>query len=438
MFNYYLKLSWLSIKRTPMLTMLMVLAIGLGISVTMTVLTVNYLMSKDPIPSKSDQLFHVQLMSYGDDHYNGDSTDGYPLQLTYQDAMNIHESAIPLRKTRSLKTGFSILPEKQGMTPFLQSARAIDSDFFAMFKLKFLFGAAWESSIDSKAKQVTVLSKELNDKLFAGKDSIGKQINVGEKIFTVVGVVDTWNPSPRFYDLNDGAFHNSELLFVPFSLIPVLELPSWGNNNGWKEEQINTFQDKLASEVMWNQYWVELESEEQQDKYINWLNGYVAEQKQLGRFTSDRAGATIRNVLEWMTYNNVVSDDSNILVVLAFMFLVVCLINTIGLLLAKFLRRAPEVGVRRALGASRNQIFIQHLVDVSVIGLAGGLLGLTLGQIGLYAISIAYSNYEQLVHMDLTLIIGAIVIALGASILSGLFPAWKICQTNPSIYLKMQ
>ncbi len=46
MFRYYLKLSWLSIKRTPILTALMVIAIGLGISVSITVLTVDYLMSR--------------------------------------------------------------------------------------------------------------------------------------------------------------------------------------------------------------------------------------------------------------------------------------------------------------------------------------------------------------------------------------------------------
>ena len=99
MFNYYLALSWLSIKRTPLLTALMVLAIGLGIGVSMTVLTINYLMGKDPIPSKSSNLHHVQLYTFGKGDTNQFVADGFPMQLTYQDAMNIHNSEIPIRKT---------------------------------------------------------------------------------------------------------------------------------------------------------------------------------------------------------------------------------------------------------------------------------------------------------------------------------------------------
>jgi putative ABC transport system permease protein len=59
----------------------------------------------------------------------------------------------------------------------------------------------------------------------------------------------------------------------------------------------------------------------------------------------------------------VVGKDSKLSAWLAFGFLVLCLVNTIGLLLAKFSVRAAEVGVRRALGASRSEIFRQFLIE---------------------------------------------------------------------------
>jgi len=221
-------------------------------------------------------------------------------------------------------------------------------------------------------------------------------------------------------------------------LIPVHEFPSWGNNQGWKTETINSYQDKLRSETAWNQYWVELNSKEQLEQYKEWLTGYINQQKSLGRFQNENAIAALRDVNQWMKYNHVVSNDSSILVGLSFMFLAVCIINTIGLLLAKFLRRAQEVGVRRALGASRNAIFIQHVVDVSLIGIIGGLLGLAIGQLGLLGVKNLYSSYSQLVYMDSTLILFAIIISLASSLLAGLYPAWLICRTNPSAYLKTQ
>ncbi len=421
-----------------MLTLLMILAIGLGIGVSMTVLTVNYLMGRDPIPQKSSVLYHIQLFTYGEGQSNGNSPDEFPYQVTYQDAMNLQESNIPTRKTRSLATGFSVIPVETNKPPFMESARAIDSDFFTMFDINFIYGSTWEKQTDTNAKKMAVISKSLNDELFNGKNSVGQQINLQKTLFTVVGVIDEWRPTPRFYDLNNGNFNSSERLFVPFSLLPVLELPSWGNNNGWKSEIINTYQDKLRSELLWNQYWVELNSQEQKIQYQNWLAGYIDEQKKLGRYTNKKAGASLRNVVQWLEYNKVVTNDSNILAGLAFMFLAVCMINTLGLLLAKFLRRAPEVGIRRALGASRKTIFFQHLVDVGLVGFAGGILGLGLSQIGLIGIKTLYGNYNKLVQMDLTLMLSALVIALCASIIAGMYPAWAICKTSPSIYLKLQ
>lgn len=438
MFRYYLKLSWLSIKRTPILTALMVLAIGLGIGVSMTVLTVNYLMGKDPIPSKSNQLFHVQLYTYGKGIENTYTDDNFPSQLTYQDVMNIHRSDIPVRHTRSLATGFSVIPDATEINPFLESARAIDSDFFAMFEVPFIYGSIWDENVDQLPQNVVVIGKALNDKLFKGENSVGKQINLDSIRYTIVGVIDHWQPAPRFYDLNNGNFNETELLFVPFSLLPVHELPSWGNNNSWKTETVTNYQEKLTSEVFWNQYWVELKDDQQKSAFQDWLENYIKEQQKIGRFEHEKAAASLKNVTQWMAYNDVVSDDSSVLVGLSFMFLAVCMINTIGLLLAKFLRRAPEVGVRRALGASRAEIFKQHLIDVSLIGFIGGIVGLGFGQLGLLGVKTLYTSYNQLVHMDTTLILIAIAISLGSSILAGLYPAWQICKTNPSHYLKIQ
>lgn len=438
MLSYYLKLSWLSIKRTPMLTALMIVAIGLGIGVSMTVLTVNYMMDKDPIPEKSHQLYHVQLYSYGKGHSNSLTSDSFPMQLTYQDAINIHRSDIPLRKTRSLSSGFSVIPNSEEITPFMESARAIDHQFFEMFNIAFIFGGTWDKEVDQSPRDVVIIDKDLNDRLFKGENSVGKQINFNSVHYTIVGVIETWQPTPKFYDLNNGNFNDAESIFIPFSLLPIHEIPSWGNNNGWKTEEVNNYQDKLASEIQWNQYWVELPDENTKANYQQWLEGYISEQKKIGRFQNEKAGASLKNVIQWMKTNHVVPSDNSILVGLSFMFLAVCMINTIGLLLAKFLRRAPEVGVRRALGASRTEIFIQHLVDVALIGLMGGLLGLALGQLGLLGVKSLYSSYSELVHMDMTLVLLSVGIALGSSVAAGMYPAWLICRTNPSVYLKIQ
>ena len=103
MFNYYLKIAWISILRHWGLSLLMVSAIGLGIGAAMTTITVNYLMSADPIPHKSKQLFYVQLDSWD---VNDPFDEGLnpPDQLTYIDTTNLMNAQ---KSVSSKRTGTS-------------------------------------------------------------------------------------------------------------------------------------------------------------------------------------------------------------------------------------------------------------------------------------------------------------------------------------------
>jgi putative ABC transport system permease protein len=116
----------------------------------------------------------------------------------------------------------------------------------------------------------------------------------------------------------------------------------------------------------------------------------------------------------------------------------VCLLNTVGLLLAKFLRRSGEIGVRRALGASKRAIFAQCLVEAGTIGLAGGVLGLGLALLGLWAVRQQPTNYAELAQLDPVMLLTTFALALAASVLAGLLPAWRACQVAPAIQLKSQ
>ena len=105
-------------------------------------------------------------------------------------------------------------------------------------------------------------------------------------------------------------------------------------------------------------------------KYKRYLGGYAAAQQQAGRFQW-ALNVRLSNVVQWLDNQHVVPPETEVSMLLAFGFLIVCLVNTIGLLLAKFMRRAPEIGVRRALGASRGAVYAQFLLEAGVVG-AGG------------------------------------------------------------------
>ncbi len=437
MLLHYIDLSWRSLKRTPLVSFLMILAIAVGIGITMTSLSVYHMMSMDPIPQKSGQLFAVQLNTT-DDGTNWWTQDDVPLQLTYKDAMALHSAETPNRKTASMRSGFTVHLNDQELKPFLSETRLIGRDFFPMFERDFVYGSAWTLEQEKASAAVVVINEELNDRLFGGSNSVGKQVNLDDTVFTVVGVMKQWDSHTKYYDLNNGAFDSPEPLFIPITLVAPMQIESWGNNNGWKHEAISTFEGQLQSEIFWLQFWAELNSPAEVQNYRDYLQAYLEEQGQLGRYNRTAPEFNLKNVIEWMEYNNVVTSDNKVLLGLSFLFLAVCLANILGLLLGKFLRRAPEIGVRRALGASKRQIFVQHLVEVSLLGFLGGLLGIAIAQLGLWGVRTTSNQYNALATMDLSMLLAAPTIAISACIIAGLYPAWLVCRTQPAIYLKTQ
>ena len=132
----------------------------------------------------------------------------------------------------------------------------------------------------------------------------------------------------------------------------------------------------------------------------------------------------------------VVRDDNRVLIRLSFLFLLVCVLNTVGLLMAKFMGKSNEVALRRAMGASRRDVFQQNLVEVGLIGVLGGLAGTGLAWLGLRAVENLYRGYEHLVSLDATMLLTAIAVATGFAILAGMYPVWRVSRLAPSRLLK--
>lgn len=442
MFGYHLRLGLMSLKRNPVLTALMIGAIGLGIGVCLTTLNVYYLVSGNPIPHRSDVLFAVQMDAYdpAEPWNHGERGDDVPPELTYRDATAaVLQSDIPDRKVVMHKGAFVLDPgeERNGVKPYIVELRLTSSDFFPMFDTPFKYGGGWDASADSSADPVIVLNKATNDKVFGGEDSVGRTIELDDREYQVVGVLDEWTPVPKFYDLNNGSFDDIEDGFIPFSRSELLEVNSSGNTNCWKPEPINSYRAFLNSECVWIQAWVELRSGSKVEEFHSFLDGYVGEQKKLGRFERPLKNR-LSTVQEWLTLNEVISDDNRVLLGISFMFLAVCLLNTVGLLLAKFSGAAAVVSLHRALGASRALIFRQHLIEVALIGVAGGVVGIGLGYLGLLSLRQLYNSYEQLTRLNWDVGLMALGIALISGVIAGLYPTWRICRLQPAPYLKTQ
>ncbi|KRG86660.1 ABC transporter permease [Stenotrophomonas sp. CW117] len=437
MLGYYLQLALRSFGRNKVLTTLMVVTIGIGIGAAMTTLTLYKVLSGDPIPEKSTRLFYPRLepRTLGRDV----SLDPEPMdQLTRFDAEELLRQKRGVRQAMMSAGSVTILPEGTAAQPFRASSRYTSADFFTMFNAPLHAGRGWSADDDGARARVAVIGSKLAGKLFGDADPVGREIHLSQGVLRVIGVMDEWTLNPRFYDLSNRRFGGGEQLFLPFSTSRDMRLPTQGSMNCWGNSNTDAEGARgLNAPCAWIQYWVELESPGQAADYRKYLADYSDQQRAAGRFERP-ANVRLDDVMGWLDYNRVVPNDVRMQMWLAFGFLLVCLLNTVGLLLAKFLRRSGEIGVRRALGAARGDIFRQCLAEAGAIGLAGGLLGLGFAALGLWLIRQQPDDYARLAQMDTATLLLTVALALGASLLAGLLPAWRAMQVPPALQLKSQ
>ncbi|TAL74021.1 MAG: FtsX-like permease family protein [Rhodanobacter sp.] len=436
MFAYYLELALRSLKRSPGLTALMVLAIGFGVAASMTSWSVFRAVSGDPIPWKSAQLFVPQIDNWGP---NGRNPNGDPPSaMDYADATTLMRDHRAKRQSAMYQISPSIVPAGAGKHPINVSGHAVYGEFFPMLDTPFQYGSGWGASDDANRAQVTVISSKLNQKLFGGTNSVGRSVSIEGRDYRVVGVLNDWNPQPRFYDVvNSGGFNSqSDDVFLPFQTAIQAAIPNDGNTNCNAVPKESGFIGLQQSECVWIAYLAELDDAAAVAAYRDYLQGYAREQQQAGRF-GWAPNNRLRDLRAWLDDQHVVPRDTKVSLLVALGLLLVCLVNTIGLLLAKFLRRSGEIGVRRALGATRKAIYLQFLTEAGMVGVAGGGLGLALTCAGVAGVGwVLPKDIASLARLDVSLLVLTLLVAVLATMLAGLYPTWRASRVQPAWQLK--
>lgn len=440
MFGYYFGLALRSCRRSKALTALVVVLMGCGVAFSMIAWAVFRAVSANPIPWKSGQLFVPQIDNFGPVH---DLKGEPPILLSYTDAEAFLHARQARRQVLIYGSKWTVLPSDAQRQPFSQEGDAVSHDFFAMFDAPFRYGGGWSAADDDRRAAVAVISSALNQKLFGGANSVGREIDLDAHVYRIVGVLDDWNPSPRFFDVSSTMypFSHPRQLYMPFSRAIDLQKATTGNfycSADAPNPDLPNWDSILHSECAWIDAWVELPTHADVERYRAYLHNYAVEQQRLGRFGWP-PNVRLRDVRQWLRLdiNNVVPKSSALTMIVSISFLLVCLVNAVGLMLARFMRRAPEIGVRRALGASRGAIYRQFLVESAAIGLAGGGLGLLLTALGMLGVDRVFEpEVARLARLDTSLLLLTLLVAASTTMIAALYPIWRAARVQPAWQLK--
>jgi len=410
----------------------MILLIALGVAGTVSTFSLLHAVSSNPFAAKAHRLFTPQIDNHGPEYVKMYGEIDSVLTLRDVEALRTHDSA--RLQTAIYKISLSLVPADPAIDALEANGYAVTVGYFQMLDVPFRFGTAWSKAADKEGGNEVVIGDELNQKVFRGANSVGQEIRLDGHTYRISGVLAPWNPLPRFYAASDkNAFdRHAPQLLLPFRQALNLRIPTAGGSYG--ESSFPPWD--MRSEISFISYWVEQPDSAAAAQYRNYLHAYADEQRTAGRFQWP-ANVALRDQEDWLNYQHVVPPEARISFVVALGLLVVCAVNTVGLLLARFLRRSGDIGVRRALGGSRSAILFQYLTEAAVIGLAGGLLGAVLTVCFVSSLGLVFPvEVARLAHATLATLLLAPIIALCMVLLAAAYPILRACRIEPGWQLK--
>ncbi len=453
MFWYQCQLALRSIRKTPILSSVMVFILATGVAVTTICYTHYYHLKKNPLAHKDSSLFLLQTDSWDEKHQYEGTPNYLPPLHSYRDSMALLASDIPLRKTAITKWGGSIHnPDIQQKALFVQGI-VVTRDFFPMFEREFIYGAPWNATADQQFQNVIVINEDINQQLFNGENSVGKSVVYESIQYQVVGVTKKIRRTNPTYEIAQFRWPQPDTQFyIPLSVLRATEFGAWVRYEcpqDLRDYGSHWYQQRLLNSCTWIGLWYEFSDEKQKKQFEDFVRNYIQDQKQAGNYPRPIRFA-LSSIGDYMQLNQKSYDQDKTTIYLGFFTLLVCTLNFVALLLAKFMRALPESGVRRALGANRRVIFAQHLIESITLGSIAAVLGMLMTFLGLLYLQLAWESAPvpanglpvqdntALMQPDLYLMAICVLTAIAASIGAGLYPAWRACKVPAANYLKIQ
>ncbi|MDF9625906.1 ABC transporter permease [Bacillus cereus] len=328
--------------------------------------------------------------------YHADMNDTFGIENKAQPKIT-EEDIFELKKLSEikhvLKTNTSMetidVQDKKEMV----NIKGLDEEYFAVNKVKITKGRSLQAFDIEQGNNVIMISSGVEKKVFVSENPVGKIIEIKGQPLQIIGV---YEGESGFMGMGD-----SEAL-LPLTLWPTLY--------GKDEIQNISVQAKNVDDL-----------EQAGKKAADVLNS---------RKPTDATGKY--EVMNLKEIQEGISKMTGIMTMIiggiAGISLVVGGIGVMNIMLVSVTERTREIGIRKALGATRGKILLQFLIEAVMLTLIGGLIGIGLGYGGAYLVS-TFAKWPPLVSWEV--VVGGVLFSMTLGIIFGLIPANKAAKLDP-------
>ena len=400
-----LKLASRSMARNPLRTFFMMLGIVLGIGSLTILLSVGESTKLETIKRFQRMIgtFDTVIVRPGGGRMRGMvSLANVQPTLKFEDAVAIGADIKEIKQVCQVQNAFDIEVKYRDRT-VTPGIFGVTSNWLSITKGDIESGE-FISDDDNKAlARVAVIGADVRTDLFGGESPLSKTLRIGDVTFQVKGVLASRGAGPG------GA-----------SLDNILIMP------------VTTASQRLFNRDFLTMAIAQLRNPEQSDLATTKVAALLRERHHIAAsalddFTVTNPRASIAQVTQ------VTSTLSKILMGTAVIAMVIGGVVIMNLMLIAVTERRKEIGVRRSVGASRQDILLQFIIEAIAVSSLGGLIGIGLGVAG-SLVSIRLQRLPDTVAWNVMGI--AVILSISVGIIFGLYPAWKAARVDPIAALR--
>jgi putative ABC transport system permease protein len=292
----------------------------------------------------------------------------------------------------------------------------VDGAFWSILDMHFLEGAPFTDDDDRQARLVAVINASARERFFGGAKALGKTIEISGQRLRVVGVVE---------DVSELRFMTCSDVYAPIGTIP---------GEAWRHEAQGNFGALILARSPNDFPALRAELRARVKRFP------IPDSK---TYTSFDAPA---DTMFGITARNIVDDPQSVpeapglsasdklallLALAALLFMTLPAINLVNVNLSRVLERAPEIGVRRAFGATRSRLVGQFVVENVVLTLVGGAIAAVLASVVLAAVTASGVIPYARLGVNVRVLLWGLLASLVFGVLSGVVPAWRMSRLHP-------
>ncbi|MCJ7801566.1 MAG: ABC transporter permease [Candidatus Marinimicrobia bacterium] len=247
---------------------------------------------------------------------------------------------------------------------------------------------------NNSGSRVAVIGYDVAEELFENFDPIGEDVKIGPYKFRVVGIIEKQGKFLGLQSMDNQA------------IIPLGTFQRLFSRRGHSRMAVKVDKNNME------------EAEYELRSIMRRLRGLRPEEPDNFAINKQEAFET--------TYNSIKLAIGGTGIFITVLSLIVGGIGIMNIMFVSVKERTREIGIRKAIGATRNVILSQFLIEAVLICLMGGLTGLGFA----YALSFVINQFLPST-MPVSLAILAVIISLTVGIVSGLVPAYRAAKLDP-------